>query len=44
MIVWFRAVFSGTISVSELEDSLRSVTWSVDIFRPCAVLTDEASD
>ena len=40
----FPAVFSGTISVSGLEDSLRSGAWSLDIFRPCAVVADDVCD
>ncbi len=40
----FPAVFSGTISVFGLEDSLRRGAWSLDMFRPRAVVTDEASD
>ena len=42
--VWFPAVFGGIISASGLENSLRSGAWSLDIFRPRAVVTDEASD
>ena len=38
---WFPAVFSGTISVSGLKDSLRKGAWSLDIFRLCAVVADE---
>ena len=41
MIPRFPAVFSGTISVSELEDPLRRGAWSLDIFRPRAVVADE---
>ena len=40
----FPAVFGGIISASGLENSLRSGAWSLDIFRPRAVVTDEASD
>ncbi len=40
----FPAVFNGIISVSGLEDSLQRGAWSLDIFRPGAVETDEASD
>ena len=40
----FPAVFNGTISVSGLEDSLRRGAWSLDIFRPCAVVADEVCD
>ena len=37
----FSAVFSGAISVPGLGDSLRRGAWSLDIFRPCAVVADE---
>ncbi len=38
---WFPAVFGGIISASGLKKSLRSGAWSLDIFRPCAVVSDE---
>ena len=42
---WFPAVFGGIISASGLENSLRSGAWSLDIFRPCAVVVaDDVCD